>query len=130
VTPAWEEALLAGDLPALGRQLEAGVDVDARDRHGQTGLMVAAMRGDTETVRWLVAHGASLDRVAKFRLSALMLAVVNGHAEVARILVAAGSDLTLRGSGAPGFAGKRALDLAVDRGDDDLVALLDRGEPG
>ena len=126
----WADALLAGDTEALARQVGEGVDVDARDRHGQTGLMVAAMRGDTETVRWLVAHGASLDRVAKFRLSALMLAVINGHAEVARILVAAGADLTLRGTGAPGFAGKRALDLAVARGDDDLVALLDGGEPG
>jgi ankyrin repeat protein len=92
--------------------------------------MVAAKRGDTETVRWLVAHGASLDRVAKFRLSALMLAVVNGHLDVARILADAGADLTLRGSGAPGFAGKRALDLAVDRGDDLLVAPLDGREPG
>ena len=61
MTPEWRDALLAGDIPALARQVGEGIDVDARDRHGQTGLMVAAKRGDTETVRWLVAHGASLD---------------------------------------------------------------------
>ena len=42
----------------------------------------------------------------------------------------AGADLTLIGSGAPGFAGMRALDLAVDRGNDDLVALLDGRDSG
>jgi hypothetical protein len=45
-----------------------------------------------------------------------MLAVVAGHAEVARVLAKAGADLSLRGTGVPGFAGKTAYDLAVDRG--------------
>ena len=124
MTPAWRDALLAGDVRSLARQLEAGMDIDARDRYGQTGLMVAAMRGDSDTVRWLAAQGASLDHVAKFRLSALMLAVINGHREVARILVEAGCDVTLRASGAPGFAGKTALDLAKGRGDETMVVLL------
>jgi ankyrin repeat protein len=124
MTPGWQRALFAGDVEALARELEAGRDVDARDRFGQTGLMVAAMRGDSETVAWLIAHGADLDHTAKFGLSALMLAVANGHQEVARRLVAADADLRLRGSGAPGFAGKTALDLAAERGDDALALLL------
>jgi ankyrin repeat protein len=116
--------LLSGDLDELGGMLDAGTAIDALDRHGQTGLMVVAKRGDADTVRWLVDHGAALDHTAKYRLSALMLAVINGHREVARILVEAGADLTLRGRGAPGFADKTALDLAVGRGDETLAALL------
>ena len=126
MTPAWRAAVLSGDLEQLGAMLEAGTAIDALDRHGQTGLMVVAKRGDTETVRWLVDHGAALDHTAKYRLSALMLAVINGHADVVRVLVAAGADRTLRGSGAPGFAGKTAHDLAVARGDEALATLLDR----
>jgi ankyrin repeat protein len=125
VTPAWRRALDEGDTIALERALEAGDDVDARDRYGQTGLMLAARRGDHRTVAWLVGHGAALDHTAKSHLSALMLAIVNGHAEVARILVAAGADVTLRGSGAPGFADRTAADLARARGDLEMVDLLE-----
>ena len=42
-----------------------------------------------------------------------MLAIVAGHKEVARLLAKAGADLSLRGTGAPGFADKTAFDLAV-----------------
>ena len=46
---------------------------------------------------------------------ALMLAAINGRTEVVRILVDTGADLGLRGTGAPGFAGKTALDLAIGK---------------
>ena len=49
-----------------------------------------------------------------------MLAVINGHVEIARRLVGAGADRTCRGSGAPGFAGKTAHDLAIAREQHDL----------
>jgi hypothetical protein len=58
---------------------------------------------------------------AKFGLSALMLAIVNRHQSVARDLVDGGADLSLRGSGAPGFAGKTAHDLAFESGQPDLA---------
>jgi ankyrin repeat protein len=70
-------------------------------------------------------HGAALDYTSKSSLSALMLAVVNGHRDTARLLIAAGADVTLRGSGSPGFAGKTARDLARARGDDELERFLE-----
>ena len=45
-----------------------------------------------------------------------MLAVIASHKEVAQVLARAGADLALRGTGAPGFAGKTAADLAAARG--------------
>ena len=42
---------------------------DARDRRGQTALMLAAMNGDTPMVGWLIEHDAELDHTAKFGLS-------------------------------------------------------------
>ena len=78
--------------------------------------MLAAHAGQQSVVEALLAGGAELNVTAKFGLSALMLAVVAGHADVARVLARAGSDLSMRGSGAPGFSGKTACDLAADRG--------------
>jgi len=105
-----------GDVRALEEQLRSGVDVDSLDRHGQTAVMLAAYNGHVESVERLVRHGAKLDVTAKYALSALMLAIVAGYEPVARVLVRAGADLTLRGTGAPGFSGKTAYDLAAGLG--------------
>ena len=107
--------------------LRDGADVDARDRHGQTALMLAAHHGHRELAQALVEAGAGLDGTAKYNLTALMLAIVAGHADVARVLIAAGANLDVRGSGAPGFAGKTAYDLAVAREMTELYADLRRG---
>src|SRR5262245_10374188 len=113
MTAEWKAAVKAGRADALRTLLDAGADVDARDEHGQTALMNASRDGHTEVVRLLIERGADLDHTAKYNLSALMLAVINGRDAIVGILADAGADLTIRGSGAPGFHGKTALDLAV-----------------
>lgn len=123
----WERAVRRGDVQAVRELLRTGTDVDARDRHGQTALMLAAHRGHAEIVGLLVEAGADLNVSAKFSLTALMLAIVAGHPAVARVLIRAGADLEVRGSGAPGFAGKTALDLALAREMTELYADLRRG---
>ena len=113
LTREWETAVQQGDLATLTRLIEAGADVNAKDQHGQTGLMVAAHKGH-----------ADLDHTAKFHLSALMLAVLNGRTEIVRALVDSGADRSIRGSGAPGFYEKTALELAIDQQRPDLIAAL------
>lgn len=125
MTPAWETAVRRGDAETLRRLLAEGADVDACDRYGRSGLMVASMRGHAEVVRLLVESGAALDHTAKYRLSALMLAVINGHVEIVRTLVQAGANRELRGGGAPGFYDKSARDLAMARSDDELLEALE-----
>lgn len=123
----WEAAVREGDAAAIRRHLAAGADANARDRYGQTGLMVAAHKGHRDVVDALISVGADLNVTAKYTLTALMLAVVAGHEEIARLLAKAGADLLVRGSGAPGFADKTAYDLAAVRGLDDLAAVLRPG---
>jgi ankyrin repeat protein len=123
---AWQEAADRGDAVALRALLEEGEDVNSLDRYGQTALMRAALKGHAAAARVLIEAGADLDRTAKYRLSALMLATINGHDPVVRLLLEAGADTGLRGSGAPGFADKTALDLANDLGRE-LIAKLLRG---
>jgi ankyrin repeat protein len=125
----WEHAARTGDLPALQRMRRSGHDVDAKDGHGMTALMRAAHAGHLESVEWLIAEGAALDHTAKSHLSALMLAIIGGHDRVAGLLADAGADLTIKGSGAPGFAGKTAVDLAEDAGKHRLAVELGRRHP-
>lgn len=116
----WESAIRRNDVQAILTLLGCGTDVNVRDRHGQTALMLAAHAGHYQTVEILVACGANLDITAKYGLSALMLAIIAEHAEIASVLVKAGADLSLQGTGAPGLMGKTAYDLAFERG---LLAL-------
>ena len=122
----WERAARAGDLTTLLRMIDEGADIDAKDSHGQTALMLVSMLGHHDAARQLVSRGAGLDHTAKFRLSALMLAVVNNHADIVELLVSAGANRALCGSGAPGFHDKTALDLARGRESAEMVAILSR----
>ena len=128
MTVEWSQAIAKADVAGLTALLDAGADVNARNQHGQTGLMVAAQAGDADVVELLIGRGAALNHTAKYGLSALMLAVVNGHGPIVRLLAAAGADRTIRGSGAPGFHEKTAADLAAARGDRELRAILEQGE--
>jgi ankyrin repeat protein len=121
---AWEHAVTRGDIEATRQLLRAGADINARDRHGQTALMLAAHHGHRKLVEMLIEHGADLNITAKYHLSALMLSVVAGHTDIVRRLARAGADLGIRGSGAPGFLGKSAYDLAVAREMEELYDEL------
>ena len=125
MTKDWEAAVLGGSIADLERLRLAGADLDARDDHGQTALMLAACRGDLGVVAWLVDRCADLDVTAKYGLSAIMLAAIGGHADVVRLIADSGASLTLQGSGAPAFAGKTALDLAIARGDQASVSAIE-----
>ena len=126
----WEDASRTGDVKVLARMVRSGHAIDARDGYGQTALMRAAHAGHADAVDWLIGHGADLDHTSKFHLSALMLAIIAGHPRVARRLVAAGADTTITGTGAPGFHGKTAADLATERGDKRLAAYISSRSPG
>jgi ankyrin repeat protein len=91
--------------------------------------MRAAHHGQAAVVRVLVNHGADLNSVAKFNLTALMLAVIAGHAVIVDILVRSGADVNVTGTGAPGFDGKTALDLATGPGREHLERVLRGRQP-
>lgn len=112
----WHDAAIAGNASAVERLLAEGEPIDGLDRNGQTALMLAATQGHATVIDRLLPHGPNLDITAKHGLSALMLAIVNRHTDVAAALLTAGADTALRGTGAPGFAGKTAGRLAREAG--------------
>ncbi len=129
MTEAWKAATEQGELHAIEALFAAGSDIDALDEHGQTALMNAARDGRLAVAHLLIRLGANLDHHAKYGLTAVMLAVIRDHEDIVRLLVDAGADLSLRGSGAPGFQNRTALDLARARGHAAIVDLLMRGTP-
>jgi ankyrin repeat protein len=119
-----ERAARVGDVAGIEALLDSGVDIDSLDQYGQTALMLAAHNGRLDAIESLLQHEPKLNVTAKYGLSALMLAIVAGHAGVARRLVGAGADLTILGTGAPGFFGKSAYDLAAERGMKELCSEI------
>jgi ankyrin repeat protein len=122
----WERAAAIGDIRVLRRMRRDGYAIAATDGYGMTALMRAAHAGRLEAVEWLIAEEACLDHSSKYHLSALMLSVIGNHVKIARLLVRAGADLRIEGTGAPGFAGKTAADLAEQAGDTRLAAYIRR----
>jgi ankyrin repeat protein len=116
MNPAWENAIKRGDIHTVRSLVGRRMDVNARDRYGQTALMLAAHAGHCEIVETLIAQRADLNVTAKFGLSALMLAIISGHENIARLLATSGADLLLQATGTSGFTGKTAYDLAMELG--------------
>jgi len=85
---------------------------------------IAVERGDAATLDVLLEQRDHLDSRDRYGQTALMLAAINDHAEIVRLLIAAGADTDREGSGAPGFAGKTARDLAKDLGRKTIADLL------
>jgi ankyrin repeat protein len=122
----WYKTVIEGDVNEVNRLVSQGYDIDSWDRYGQTALMLSAVRGHKALVDVLVAHNAKLDVTAKYGLIALMLIILYRHIEIADSLIEAGADTQARGTGAPGFAGKTAADLAKEAGLTDLVNKISR----
>lgn len=95
---AFVYACKSGRVKAMALLLARGAHIDA-DPYRGTGLIWAAAKGDTETVRWLLDHGADVNRRATFGgpkhgqgVTALHLAAQSGHLDTARLLLERGAD--------------------------------------
>ncbi len=105
---------------AVSALVDAGAQVDAMDRSGQTALLLAAARRDTETVRFLLSKGA--DPNLKTPLIHAVRAD-RGDPGTIRLLLERGADPDAR---VPSLG--TALMCAAGRGDLDVLGLLlDKG---
>lgn len=57
----WRTATKAGDMNRVDTLLDAGVDINSLDEHGQTALMNAVYRGDVALTELLVQRGCGLE---------------------------------------------------------------------
>lgn len=66
--------------------IENGGDINVQNKHGNTALIHASIRGRTETARLLLAHGANIKTKNKDGNTALMHASARKHIETAYLL--------------------------------------------
>lgn len=76
-----------GDIRALGFFLEAGIDPNAVNSDGVTGLIAAAAHGRVEAVKFLLDHNGDPNAAGKSGQTALMAAAENDHPEILQLLL-------------------------------------------
>jgi ankyrin repeat protein len=144
-------AARANSIAAMDMLLGAKVNVNARTKHGDTALMVAALSGrldlakklrangaevrqpgwnaliyaaaggQDEMVRYLLAEGGDINAVAANGMTALMMAAHEAKASTVDLLLARGADVNLRNQD-----GKSALDMARRTNEKAMVERLQR----
>lgn len=93
-TTPLQAAAIAGRTDCIRALVSAGADLDSRDCHGRSTLILAVTCGQAAAVRELARLGAPLESRVGDGGTALVVAVVQGRADCARELLAAGADMT------------------------------------
>ena len=113
-------AVVEGDLGTLTAALDAGVDPDVLEPNGSTPLIVAAMFGQTDLVRFLIEREAALDIRNNDGATALHVAALFGHPQAVRLLLDAGADREVQNND-----GLTPRDLVSDPWSDELEGLYE-----
>ena len=88
---------LGGEVPGLDESLRKDpTAVNLGDANGNTPLILAAFHGHVDAVRFLLQHGALVDKTNHQHQTALILSAKAGHADVVILLLRAGANATLR----------------------------------
>ena len=82
-----------GNIKAVKQHLAGGVDVNVKNKNGQTPLHRSVSYDCREIINLLVANGADVNEKAKYGGTPLMYAASNGNKEIAELLIAAGAEV-------------------------------------
>lgn len=88
-------AVAQGDFTAVNQLLESGSEIDARDSHGRTPLMVATYRRNTDLARFLIAHAADVNALDVQHYDMLTIAAVLNDVDLVRLAADSGADAGL-----------------------------------
>ena len=88
-------AAAKGDVAAIARLVSAGTDLEARDGHGRTPLMVTGYRRDRDTARALINAGADINALEGDQYDLLTIAAVLDDIEMVKLALASGADAGL-----------------------------------
>lgn len=111
-----------GNIALMELMLARGANLEAVNNRGEQALLLAAWKGQLAAVKWLVEHGAKVNR-DPLQWTALHYAVFAGYQEVADYLMDQGAEINARSPN-----GSSVLMMAAYEGKDQLaVRLMERG---
>lgn len=113
------DAAERGCLELVRRFLDLGASIGARDRFGNTGLLIAARTGENGVVKLLLERGSAVNHQNLAGSTALLRAVSMNRRRTAKMLLAAGAE--------PNRVNNRGispLTAAVFNGNERLVRML------
>ncbi len=114
-------AAAEGDLAAVTAALDEGADIEARDEHARTALLLAATGDHVAVAQTLVARGASPDALDDRHDTPWLVTGVTGSVAMLEALLVADPDLTIRNR----FGGVSVIP-ASERGHVDYVRRVVR----
>ena len=127
----WTALHLAASAEIAAMLIDAGADINARNRHkvfgpGNSPLSAATYQQRLDVVRLLIERGADVNQGDNVSFAPLHLAAASGYLEIARVLLDAGADANARTGESAGarYGNKTPMELLADpdrRRDDGTV---------
>jgi uncharacterized protein len=119
----WTALHLAATPEIAGMLLDAGADINARNRHkfagpGNSPLSAAVYQDRREVVKLLIERGVDVNQGDNAGFTPLHLAAALGYPQIARVLLDAGADPSLRSAPNAGhnLGNKTPLELVNEGG--------------
>ncbi len=113
------KAVKNDDSSALKSFIENGGDVNARDRDGNTALIICAKTGRDDLIRTLIDAKSDVNAKDKYGNTAFIFAVKNGDADIAKLLIDSKASVNEKND-----EGWSALIYSSKNGDSGIVKLL------
>jgi len=113
------QASKKGDLARVKEFVEAGADVNAKNTHRETALMVATHKNHIDIVKYLVEKGADMNVKNVNGVTALIVATFNDRIDIVKYLVEKGAHMNAKDS-----HGYTALMLGTRENHIDIVKYL------
>ena len=113
-TQPMQQAIKRQDKVALSKE-----EINTVDQFGETPLLKAVKKGQTEEVKNLIAQGADVNFADKYSESVLMAAVKKNQTEIVQLLIKAGANVNYKDK-----YGRSILQTAEQKGYTEIVELL------